>query len=87
MNKPKNDAKLIPLESVRISRLILPTTKLPVVSRAVDQYLLQLGIQAALVKIDGKGQELRHVTPEQADELEKLFKQKHWRKFQAAEGK
>ncbi len=75
--------KFIPLETVRTSRLIFPNSKLPLTYRNTLRILERLNIEAQKFKIDGQGQPIQHVTPEQAEEIAEEFKRTHWKKFKA----
>jgi hypothetical protein len=55
--------------------------------RNVRKYFEQLGITPRLQKPEGYPYDVNHVTEEQAAQVEKLFREKHWRKFKAIEKK
>lgn len=83
MKQPPDSLDLVPVETVRM-QMVLPTTGMPIPERSVYIYMDQLGIQAQLKKLNGKGMPRRHVSKDDAERLLELFKAKHWRKFQTA---
>lgn len=80
------EPKLIPLEIVRL-RLLLPDSEIPLSSRNTDRILERLGMEPVMAKIKEQGQPRKHVTKDQAAEIEQEFRRTHWKKFKAAEAK
>ena len=82
---PKSE-KLITVTEL-CSRLVLPNAPRPLSERNVRKYFEQLGIKPRLQKPEGYPYDVNHITEEQALLIERLFQEKHWRKFKAAEAK